>query len=1315
MDHWQICDIAHCWKYGACNIGTISLGVDVSYAANNWSGTNPLDNPYSAHCFRIHQASKHFNSTLLQTWNGTHWVVVETYHFLPQRMWAQHPNHFSPRWRIVNNRYSRKGWRVKELQLYADFNCSIETPYATSRGGDAFAFASGNQPRYTAYSAFDGHDETGWRSGCTECPPGSAHLGIDYGNALVEVNCIKLQQWAEDDIGQETTDDGTQESIILQQYSGQSWIATQTFSGLPRVDITVIPLGPIKWRVLPQLNTPLTFGWAVKELLFFCDYTCTKACPQFIPMVSGYFAESTPLLAFDDNEDTEWRSECTNCNPGEAWIGAEFLGLATVQCVKILQGKGAVVVNARGYARQLDTNDDDNGTGMEIVLQRFGVAGAWESVLKFPSVPAWELTGKPQWERFPPLPIRLRLWRLANAEPIVNTWMVRELRMYHDTECRHEVQRDSYSIISSGARGFGRPAAHAFDEDHDTWWSSPCSPCNVGEAWLGVDVGNRPMKVKCVRLWQDYLRPNVTTSKLDLQFWNGSRWMKSTNWVLKWPDAKWKWRVVGEVEKGSTWNVIQINLFIDGCNSTTPALRSGHVIFSDKTYEEATNVRDNDPHSMWISNPCTSDSGWCMPWIGVEFSRSVEVECVLVHQDIFNNTHAKHLRVEYWSGARWVVKWRLMHAQEISRIPADIPPPPEDRSVDWALVVGIIALSFGTVALCYVAYICTRREGRDDSITMEFHGDMRKKVSRKLAIMDDDANRYAIDLRANISIEDRRPFWSPNRAIAWEPQPQPAEQTRHLYALEWHPPDENNDATPAKEIHLGIRRDPRLQRPLRYHQRVVKRVREAQDWVRWKLGWSRVVWMDFTREPEEEAGPEEDMPEKLGRIAKLRQRYRELPEENRMQYLAMQVLTRTRNGVKNGACSIGEECRHGFPATRKMVDRWEQFVHAQIADPSEKYEDNTALVQKLRWRLHRSSRTAYNYVVDQFEVWYHSKNSPAHSTAAAPSTRKTWPSFEMPSARCDDDNDAGEDRINIRAQSSTGSETGDTESQHMVVEDIDDDVTPLPLPPPPPANLFTARTQENATRDGERSGPTMEIVDNMRELQRHLASLTLNASHSASSLVDPAMKEGDMRVEDANSGAVDNDIFEEKGVVDSVGMSRVSRVSAALAERMASTGALDTEKEEREGDATRVSGTRQGTGPLDGKHRRARRDIDKGEGEPPHGSIHEFMESSGTSEMRGAEQRVSRGRSDDAAMEGHIRVAEDGISEEAITTSRKGEMRGEQQGVVKGMPNTRPAQGEMSPDVASQDLKMQAKDEAHDEISVRSFNSCETYNQEQRL
>jgi len=123
--------------------------------------------------------------------------------------------------------------------------------------------------------------------------------------------------------------------------------------------------------------------WHVKELIFYEDHGCTQPVVGSTLVASGNDdgMYHTLTSAFDGSLDTVWHSQCSPCEPLEAWLGIVVAKM--VRCVRWVQpltqgGNGVAAVALRINAVELT-----RATGLQ--------GGRWEGLQYAASGHGWNI------------------------------------------------------------------------------------------------------------------------------------------------------------------------------------------------------------------------------------------------------------------------------------------------------------------------------------------------------------------------------------------------------------------------------------------------------------------------------------------------------------------------------------------------------------------------------------------------------------------------------------------------------------------------------------------------------------------------------------------------------------------------------------------------------------------------------------------------------------------------------------------------------------------------------------------------------------
>ncbi|CAE8684495.1 unnamed protein product, partial [Polarella glacialis] len=110
-------------------------------------------------------------------------------------------------------------------------------------------------------------------------------------------------------------------------------------SSVSAIELISLPLSTQMWRL--RAASAVSGRWRVHELQFHQDEDCGD--PDLIKtqrsrvFSSGYMDNFPPTLASDGNEITAWLAACDGCAGGTSWIGAAFISIQTVRCLRIYQ------------------------------------------------------------------------------------------------------------------------------------------------------------------------------------------------------------------------------------------------------------------------------------------------------------------------------------------------------------------------------------------------------------------------------------------------------------------------------------------------------------------------------------------------------------------------------------------------------------------------------------------------------------------------------------------------------------------------------------------------------------------------------------------------------------------------------------------------------------------------------------------------------------------------------------------------------------------------------------------------------------------
>lgn len=141
-----------------------------------------------------------------------------------------------------------------------------------------------------------------------------------------------------------------------------------------------------RWRVISLSVVP--YGWAIGELRLFEDTLCSKeltrrGSPSYVPLnvtASGFDA-APAARAVDGYTWTEWRAQCYQCGPEQAWLGINFSTPVSVFCMHIWQWD-QTSYQTRQVALQYLHNETGDSEWRTILRGDAMKGGRWD-VLRF--------------------------------------------------------------------------------------------------------------------------------------------------------------------------------------------------------------------------------------------------------------------------------------------------------------------------------------------------------------------------------------------------------------------------------------------------------------------------------------------------------------------------------------------------------------------------------------------------------------------------------------------------------------------------------------------------------------------------------------------------------------------------------------------------------------------------------------------------------------------------------------------------------------------------------------------------------------------
>lgn len=479
-----------------------------------------------------------------------------------------------------------------------------------------------------------------------------------------------------------------------------------------------------KWGVFQTAR--VAEFWVVHEVEFFWDMDCTVNFPAGLAKSSTQnrartMSDATNSKVWDKDDDTFWASECNvitgGCIPWKHYVGKQIgeggtpivtdpsEPFATLRCLRLLQSR-----NATRYSSSIATavwlNDTESGYQ---IIEEYG-----------------ELSGG-FWNRRPAY--EAGLWRLWNGDPTARPWEVAEIMFYSDVFCTKEVfgvpissssfgvpQTDSQEtycydrywgcpsvpgcpcdlyvpeFASNGVRYVGTP----FPDPLPAFWKAPCHPntgCPVESAWLGLDLGETPRAVNCIRIYQNTFDGwpifgyPVHTTRLTLQGWTGFQWLTVNsfpglghgNWSDTRPKEGYAWRIQNFDQIPESWKVYEMALYEEEhCGMISmapgqPGVRAGGVSGIPVDVNEILSFSEQEAQCRLSEGSCSPlafdqkvQTAWvstCSPckqreaWIGVmSRTRAWNIKCFRLYQSPDKLHRTEAVELSRWDGDKWVVE-----------------------------------------------------------------------------------------------------------------------------------------------------------------------------------------------------------------------------------------------------------------------------------------------------------------------------------------------------------------------------------------------------------------------------------------------------------------------------------------------------------------------------------------------------------------------------------------------------------------------------------------------------------------------------------
>ena len=535
-------------------------------------------------CFKVWQSEQMHEqmvSVQVQIWNGEIYIMspitrTGSLHDLGGGVWSRPAASFMTRWRLVPTAEEDRDWRLLELELYADSECTRRLPRAGLGGGGATVLASSYRPFVTGFRRSeqdklwseaelitDGDATTGLLlQHMPRSASRSAYVGVDFLSGSIWVRCVKLMQGS--------TPLESVSSLTLQVWDGSEW--RHNDPELSEFEVHLGGLGGGGWQRRPAQPGSMwrvenaeyvPEGWAVYEVEFYESADCVNGKLMGEVVASGYappLEQRGPGRAVDGNASTIWMSQCcpmdstdrplgfelvrpkVGCDEGDAWVGLDLGATTSVQnvrCLRMFQAGYELMQSSSAYVSKWDGSSWVHSWRMD------GLGGsAWN---KRPAA------GNTMWRllyvsrKNDPCPAQL-------ARLVERPWGVADLKFFSDDDCEVLVP-DGVPITSGGFDSYQRSAvdqpsyetSRMVDDDLLTTWAANCRTgfefvdtelTNCTDAWVGMQWSTAH-EIRCVSLVQsrwESARCCDAADGLMLQRWNGSEWVEAS-WFRDPPQA----------------------------------------------------------------------------------------------------------------------------------------------------------------------------------------------------------------------------------------------------------------------------------------------------------------------------------------------------------------------------------------------------------------------------------------------------------------------------------------------------------------------------------------------------------------------------------------------------------------------------------------------------------------------------------------------------------------------------------------------------------------------------------------------------------
>jgi len=497
--------------------------------------------------------------------------------------------------RIVNFVDLTLSWGVNEVAFFTDTECR------QALGRQWPPVSSGDMDDHSRSNAFDGILESAWIATCASCPNGTAFIGQQH-PADTTVRCLKIFQSSR--LASIASRFALERDGVLQSVYDSEGGAWERWP---------MPAAGVLWRLSNGAMTDR--NWVLSEVSLFSDELCMTRLSANFSVYASMNWSGTPNQVFDQRADSSWRSDCSRCPLGRAFVELEFnepLLASSVSCVKVLQ----------------------HGGSESVLLQRWDGA-AWATEMALRGVGGG--VGEPAQQR----PVRAgAMWRVRalslDGNDASHGWRVFELRMCSDHKCR--LPASGYEAIASGEGSATTRAKFAVDENHMTWWAGGDNTAQ----WIGLWFA-AAQEVQCFQIWQSLDR---WATLLVLERWDGENWAGSNSLRYRpagsgyfstcdWYAEGTFWRLTHSHPLNGIWRIHEVELFLDD-NCSKPVMSQSVIAASGQPTWNSQNPLTHavDSRLETFSALCQRYE-ICAPrtqYIGIDFVEPQAVRCLRVWQ-----------------------------------------------------------------------------------------------------------------------------------------------------------------------------------------------------------------------------------------------------------------------------------------------------------------------------------------------------------------------------------------------------------------------------------------------------------------------------------------------------------------------------------------------------------------------------------------------------------------------------------------------------------------------------------------------------------